>query len=152
MINTKLNQKNLMYVIYGHPLNITLLKNHVKWVASSDTKVGGVQLEYKFGVLNDAQTRVVIVSSQKVRPDSGIRILAYPTSNDVITFRHFKYSFNIENQYRNGLTPLTPNIMATHRYTTVELFPIQARVHLTNNGFGNLNPVGVQTSAPGYYV
>ena len=151
-LNTKLNQKNLMYVIYGHPLNITLLKNHVKWVASSDTKVGGVQLEYKFGVLNDAQTRVVIVSSQKVRPDSGIRILAYPTSNDVITFRHFKYSFNIENQYRNGLTPLTPNIMATHRYTTVELFPIQARVHLTNNGFGNLNPVGVQTSAPGYYV
>ena len=149
-LNKKLYNKNLMYVIYGNPANVSLLRNHVKWVVSNDTKVGGVQLEYKFGLLNGTDFRVHVVSSMKVPEEEGLRILAYPTSNEIITFKHFKYSFNIENQYRNSATPLIPNIMATHRYKTVELTPVQGTMHIINNGFGNNNPQGIRFGTPGY--
>ncbi|HAB67329.1 MAG TPA: hypothetical protein DCE23_08180 [Firmicutes bacterium] len=149
-LNKKLYNKNLMYVIYGNPANVSLLRNHVKWVVSNDTKVGGVQLEYKFGLLNGTDFRIHVVSSMKVPEEEGLRILAYPTSNEIITFKHFKYSFNIENQYRNSATPLIPNIMATHRFKTVELTPVQGAMYIINNGFGNNNPQGVKFGTPGY--
>ena len=151
-LNTKLNNKDLMYVIYGHPTNVMLLRNHVKWVVNNDTKVGGVQLEYNFGVLANvgSGTRVHVVSSQKVPESTGLRIVAYPTSQDIITMKHFKYSFNIENGYRNPLTQNIPNIMACQRYTSKSLTPVMGTMHLINNGFGNLNPVGIKTGVVGY--
>ena len=65
-----------------------------------------------------------------------MRIVAYPLTEELITFKHYKYSLNIENMYRNPNTPLIPNIMATQRYKTVELLPVQGSFKLTNNGFG----------------
>ena len=151
-LNQKLNQKDIMYVIYGNPIHIGLLNPSVKWVVSQDTKVGGIVTGYRYGVMTDDEVRIHVVSSQKIRPDKGIRINAYPLTKEFITIKHLKYSMNIENGYRNAATPLTPNIMATQRYETFEITPIQGAVELYNNSFGNTNPVGVEFGAAGYYT
>lgn len=150
-LNLKLNRQDIMYVIYGNPKNIAHLNSRTKWIVDENTKIGGIQLVYKFGVLTNSDIRCHVVSSQKISPSVGLRIVAYPLSQEVITFKHYKYSMNIENTYRNANTPLTPNVMATQRYKTFENTPVQGRMDIVNNRFGNLNPVGVTNMEPDYY-
>lgn len=135
-LKEKLKTNDIMFVIYGNPANITLIQNDVKWVIDEDTKIGGIQLDYSFGVMTNQKNRIHVVSSMKVPRSKGIRIVAYPVTKDVITFKHLKYSLNIENVYRNPNTPLTPNIMATSRYLTKEVLPVQGEFVLTNTDFG----------------
>jgi hypothetical protein len=135
-LKTKLKTTDIMFVVYGHPNNITLIQDDVKWVIDEDTKIGGVQLDYRFGVMTANKNRIHVISSMKVAKEKGIRVVAYPLSNEVITFKHYKYSLNIENIYRNPFTPLTPNVMGTSRYLTTDVLPVQGDFVLENNGFG----------------
>lgn len=138
-LKVKLRTNDIMFVIYGNPNNITLIQDDVKWVIDEDTKVGGIQLDYKFGVMTTNKNRIHVISSLKVPKNAGIRIVAYPLSKDTITFKHYKYSLNIENVYRNPHTPLTPNVMGTTRYLTTEVLPVQGEFLITNNEFGRIN-------------
>ena len=135
-LKDKLKTTDLMFVVYGHPTIIELFNASVDWKFDEGSKVGGLVLDYKFGVVTESGTRIHVVSSLKVPKEAGIRIVAYPTTDEQLTFKHFKYSFNIENMYRNPLTPLTPNIMGTHRYLTESLLPVQGQMILTGNDFG----------------
>lgn len=135
-LKTKLKREDIMFVLYGNPENITLIQDNVKWIIDEDTKMGGVQVDYRFGVMTANKNRMHVVSTMKVSKDSGIRIVAYPLSKEVITFKHYKYSLNIENVYRNPITPLIPNVMATSRYLTTELFPVQGAFNLVGTDFG----------------
>lgn len=135
-LKTKLKTNEIMFVLYGHPNNISLLQEDVRWIVDEDTKVGGVQLDYRFGVMNANKSRIHVVSSLKVNKNKGLRVVAYPTSKETITFKHYKYSLNIENIYRNPLTPLTPNVMGTSRYLTTSVLPVQGELQLTKNTFG----------------
>lgn len=135
-LKTKLKTQDIMFVVYGHPNNITLIQDDVKWVIDEDTKIGGIQLDYRFGVMTANKNRVHVVSSLKVAKNKGIRIVAFPLSKEVITFKHLKYSLNIENLYRNPLTPTVPNIMGTSRYLTKEVLPVQGEFIIKNNDFG----------------
>ena len=135
-LKEKLKTQDIMFVVYGNPANITLIQEDVKWIIDEDTKIGGIQLDYKFGVMTANKNRVHVVSSMKVARDKGIRIVAFPLSKEVITFKHLKYSLNIENVYRNPMTPLIPNVMGTSRYLTTEVLPVQGEFIITNNTFG----------------
>lgn len=135
-LKTKLKTPDIMFVVYGHPNHISLIQDDVKWVIDEDTKVGGIQLDYSFGVMTSNKNRIHVISSMKVAREKGIRIVAYPLSKEVITFKHYKYSMNIENIYRNPITPLIPNVMGTSRYLTTEVLPVQGEFKLTNNTFG----------------
>lgn len=135
-LKDKLKTTDLMFVVYGHPTIIELFNASVDWKFDEGSKVGGLVLDYKFGVVTESGTRIHVVSSLKVPKEAGIRIVAYPTTDEQLTFKHFKYSFNIENMYRNPLTPLTPNIMGTHRYLTESLLPVQGQMILIGNDFG----------------
>ena len=135
-LKDKLKTTDLMFVVYGHPTIIELFNASVDWKFDEGSKVGGLVLDYKFGVVTESGTRIHVVSSLKVPKEAGIRIVAYPTTDEQLTFKHFKYSFNIENMYRNPLTPLTPNIMGTHRYLTESLLPVQGQMLLVGNDFG----------------
>jgi hypothetical protein len=135
-LKEKLKTTDIMFVLYGNPANITLIQDGVKWVIDEDTKIGGIQLDYRFGVMTQNKNRVHVVSSMKVPRNKGIRIVAFPLSKEVITFKHYKYSLNIENIYRNPLTPLTPNVMGTSRHLTTEVLPVQGEFNITNNDFG----------------
>lgn len=135
-LKTKLKTEELMFVAFGHPNNIELFNASVRWVVDENSKVGGLQLSYKFGVMTETGSRVHFISSLKVPESVGIRVIAYPTTANYITFKHYDYSFNIENTYRNPVVDKVPNIMGTHRYKTTELLPIQAQMKLMNNDFG----------------
>ena len=135
-LKTKLKISDVMFVVFGNPSNITLIQDTVKWVIDEDTKIGGVQLEYRFGVLTSNKSRIHVVSSLKVDRSLGLRLVAFPLTKETITFKHYKYSLNIENVYRNPMTPLTPNVMGTSRFLTTEVLPVQGKMVLKNNDFG----------------
>lgn len=135
-----LKTSDLMFVVYGHPNNITLIQDNVRWVIEEDTKIGGIQLDYRFGVMTANKNRIHVISTLKCPKSRGLRVVAYPLSKEVITFKHYKYALNIENGYRNPLTPLTPNVMATSRYKTVDVLPVQGEFHLIDNNFAMQYP------------
>lgn len=135
-LKTKLKTQDIMFTLFAHPNNIELLSSSVNWLFDEATKVGGVQLDYRFGVMTTNRCRIHVVSSLKVDEAEGLRIIAQPTTAEHITFKHYKYSLNIENNYRNAQTPLTPNIMATHRHMTKEVLPVQAQLILQGVDFG----------------
>ncbi len=134
-LKTKLKTTDIMFVAYGNPNNISLIQDDVKWVIDENTKIGGIQLDYSFGVMTSNKNRIHVISSLKVPVSKGIRVIAYPLTKEIITFKHYKYSLNIENIYRNPFTPLTPNVMGTSRHLTTEVLPLQGEFSLTNNGF-----------------
>jgi hypothetical protein len=145
-LKVKLRTQDLMFVIYGHPNNITLIQDNAKWVIEEDTKIGGIQLDYKFGVMTANKNRIHVISTLKCKKENGLRVVAYPLSKDVITFKHLKYAMNIENSYRNPITPLINNIMATSRYLTTEVLPVQGKFNIMDGEFSLRNPATPATS------
>lgn len=135
-LKEKIKSPDIMFVIYGNPANVTLIQDDVRWVIDEDTKIGGVTLDYKFGVMTKNKNRIHVVSSMKVGREKGLRIVAFPVTKNTITFKHYKYSMNIENIYRNPFTPLTPNVMGTSRYLTKEVLPVQGELLITDADFG----------------
>lgn len=150
-LKVKLRNQDLMFVVYGHPNNVTLIQDNVHWVIDEDTKIGGIQLDYRFGVMTANKTRIHVVSTLKCPKARGLRIVAYPLTKELITFKHLKYSLNIENAYRNPFTPLTPNVMGTSRFLTTEVLPVQGEFHILDNGFAlndPTSPATAQVAAP----
>lgn len=150
-LKIKLRTPDIMFVLYGHPNHVTLLNSAVRWMVNEDTKIGGVQLEYSYGIMTENKNRIMVLSTMKCPLERGLRIVAYPTNQDTITFKHFKYSLNIENSYRNPLTPNIPNIMATSRYKTIEVTPVQGEFRLKNTDFAvreSSGPTVSQVVAP----
>lgn len=145
-LKVKLRNQDLMFVVYGHPNNISLIQDNVRWVIDEDTKIGGIQLDYRFGVMTANKNRIHVISTMKCPKARGLRVVAYPLTKEVITFKHYKYSLNIENAYRNALTPLTPNVMGTSRFITTEVLPVQGEFHILENQFALNNPTAPATS------
>lgn len=135
-LKKKLRTNDIMFVLYGNPSAVSLIQDGVKWVIDENTKVGGVTLDYSFGVMYANKNRVHVVSSMKTDESKGLRIVAFPTSSEQFTFKHYKYSMNVDNTYRNPFTPLTNNVMATSRYLTKEVTPVQGEFLITNADFG----------------
>lgn len=132
-----LRNPDIMFVIYGHPNNVTLIQDDVNWIIDNDTTMGGVQLDYRFGVMTKNQNRIRVLSTLKCPRERGLRVVAYPLTQEIITFKQLKYSLTIDNGYRNPNTPLTPNIMGTSRYLTKSLLPVQGEFRLEDNLFGS---------------
>jgi hypothetical protein len=137
---------DIMFVVYGHPNNVTLIQDNVRWVIDEDTKIGGIQLDYRFGVMAANKNRIHVISTLKCPKSRGLRIVAYPLTQETVTFKHFKYSLNIENTYRNAATPLTPNVMATSRYKTIDVLPVQGEFKIYDNEFALKRPASEPTA------
>ena len=145
-LKIKLRNQDLMFVVYGHPNNVTLIQDNVRWVIDEDTKIGGIQLDYRFGVMTANKNRIHVISTMKCPKSRGLRVVAYPLTKEIITFKHYKYSLNIENAYRNALTPLTPNVMGTSRFITTEVLPVQGEFHIYDNLFALKDPTAPATA------
>ena len=138
----KLRSEEMMIVMVASPLMIDYLED-VKWVVNDEAKVGGVKLDYKFGVTTVANVRIHVISTQKEGDSKGFRLIAYPLTDKIITYRKYNYSFFIENNYRNVNTPLTPNIMVAQRYLNYEYLPMQSEFYLEefrDGEYGKSNP------------
>ena len=131
----------VMFVISGNPYTIERFfetDDKCRWLIDNNTKIGGVKFDYKFGVTTMDGCRIHIIASMKEDIEKGLRIVAYPLSETVLTYRQYDYSFNIENNYRNPLTPNIPNIMAVQRYENIEYLPVQWEFYIQQFRDGNL--------------
>ena len=124
----KLKNSNIMVVLVANPTMISYLDD-IKWVVDENTKVGGVKLDYKFGVTTIAGARIHVVSTMKETFAKGFRLIGYPLTQEFITYRKYDYSFFIENNYRNQNTPLIPNVMVAQRYLNYEYLPLQSEMY-----------------------
>lgn len=124
----KLKNSNMMVVMVANPTMISYLEN-VTWVVDEQTKVGGVKLDYKFGVTTIAGVRMHIISTMKETYKKGFRLIGFPLTEEIITYRKYDYSFFIENNYRNMNTPLIPNVMVAQRYLNYEQLPMQSEMY-----------------------
>lgn len=129
-LKQKLRTQNIMLVAVANPNLIRFLQDGVNWVFSEDTSISGVKLSYNFGIYTGSGDRVHIVTTQRLKEDDGIRVLAIPLTQELMTFKHYKYNMVIDRNYRNPMYTLTPNIMATHRTLTFEIFPVQGLMYI----------------------
>jgi hypothetical protein len=141
-LKTKLKDERVMFAISANSFVVELLSatdNGVRWVLDQGSNIGGVKLDYKFGVMTVDGTRLHIIATQKETIQKGFRIVAIPLTDTVITYRKYEYSFNIETNYRNPLTPNIPNIMCVQRYEMIDVLPFQSNVFIKQyreNNFG----------------
>ena len=146
----QLRDTRLMFVVSGNPYCIERFfetDDKCRWVIDNNTKIGGVKFDYKFGMTIMDGTRVHIISTLKEDIAKGLRIVAYPLTETVLTYRQYDYSFNIENNYRNPLTPSIPSIMAVQRYENIEYLPLQWEFYIKQFRAGNLG-FSPETSKP----
>lgn len=132
-IKTKLRTPNIMIAAVAHPNTIRFLQDGINWVFSNDTAISGVKLSYQFGIFTSAQDRVHVVTTMRMTEDEGIRFIAIPLTNELITYKHYKYNVTIDRNYRNPTYQLVPNIMATQRTLTFEILPVQGVMHISGN-------------------
>lgn len=131
-LKVKLRTTNILFVAVAHPNTVRFLQDGINWVFSDDTQISGVKLSYNFGVYTTAQDRVHIVTSMRVNEDEGIRFIGIPLTQELITFKHWKYNVVIDRNYRNPLYTLVPNIMCTQRTLTFEILPVQGVMTIEN--------------------
>ena len=131
-LKTKLRSTNVMIVAVAHPNLIRFLQDGINWVFSDDTQISGVKLSYQFGIYTSAQDRVHVVTTMRMSEDDGIRFLVIPLTNELITYKHYKYNVMIDRNYRNPVYQLTPNILATQRTLTFEILPVQGVMKIKN--------------------
>ena len=124
-LKMKLRSSNVVIVAVAHPNVIRFLQDGINWVFSDDTQISGVKLSYNFGIYTSAQDRVHILTSMRLSEDQGIRFVVIPLTQELITFKHYKYNVTIDRNYRHPLFSLVPNILATQRTLTKEIFPVQ---------------------------
>lgn len=139
----RLRTDDVMLTIVANPTMLSYLDD-VKWVVDENTKIGGIKLDYKFGITTIAGVRIRVVSTQKETENKGFRIILNTLSDDLITWRKYEYSFIVENNYRNQITPLTPNVMVAQRYLNYKYLPVQAEFYFQefrNEGYKGLTPL-----------
>jgi hypothetical protein len=140
-LKTKLKDERVMFAISANSFVVELLSatdSGIRWVLDSGSNIGGVKLDYKFGVMTVDGTRLHIIATQKESVSKGFRIVAIPLTDTVITYRKYEYSFNVETNYRNPLTPNTPNIMTVQRYELIDILPFQSCYYIKQYREGNL--------------
>lgn len=127
-LKRKLKTEDAVIVAVAHPNIIRFLQDGINWVFTDDTHISGMKISYKFGILTSAQDRVHVITSMRMSEDDGIRFVVIPLTQELVTFKHYKYNMVIDRNYRNPLQTLTPNIMVTHRTLTFEVLPVQGKL------------------------
>lgn len=139
--------ENMTFVIYGNPRYISLLGKNVNWVVRSGDSLGGVRLDYSYGIMNSGDIKVQVVSAAKIPAKRGsevnnsLRIIPFPLDPEIMTFKHYKWSTHIMTTQNSGYRdPNLPggsmtNLCAYNRNKTVAVQGIQAKLTLANATF-----------------
>lgn len=137
---------NLNFVCYGNPRYISLLDPSVKWIFRSGSSVGGIKLDYSYGVMTSGDVRIFVVSSKKIdaKKHPGLRFIPFSTDKETITFKRYKFSTDIvtskESAYKDPDSAAGGQtyVWGTQRYANVGLQEIQAGMKFENADFINL--------------
>lgn len=121
---------NVVINVVGHPSLVRFLQAGIQWVFTDSTQISGMKISYDFGILTTSQDKVHIITSHYMKPDQGLRFVVIPTSNDMITFKHYWQNVVIDRGYRHPVFTLTPNIMCTQRTLTFDIYPVQGNLYI----------------------
>lgn len=127
-LKNKLKTADAVITVVAHPSIVRFLQNGINWVFTDDTQISGMKISYNFGIYTTAQDRVHIITTRYMKPEAGFKFVVIPTTQELVTFKHYKYNCIIDRNYRNPLYTLTPNIMCTHRTLTFEVLPVQGKM------------------------
>ena len=127
----KLNTSECIVTCVCHPSLVRFIKADIRWVFSNETDISGLKLQYDLGIITANGDKVHVITSRYMDAEEGIRFVVIPTTKELITYKHLKYSVTVDRGYRHPLEPLVPNIMATQRCMTFEVLPVQARLTIT---------------------
>ena len=138
---TKLD--NMNFVIWGNPRYISLLDPYVKWVFRQGDSVGGVKLDYSYGVMTSGDVKIYVVSSKKInhKDHNSLRLLPFVTDNQTITFKRFKYSTDVVTSDKSAYKDTEraggsqTYVWGASRYVDVALQAIQGEVGFENADF-----------------
>ena len=134
---------NVTFVVYGNPRYISLLDPEVNWVVKAGDSVGGVKLNYSYGVMNAAGMKIQVVSTYKYdnKDSRKLRFIPFPLSEDQFTFKHYKYTTHIltaqNSGYRDASRPggSYTYLMGTTRNVTAAIQGIQGSMTFKNTPF-----------------
>ena len=121
---------NVVINVVGHPSLVRFLQAGIQWVFSDSTQISGMKIAYDFGILTTSQDKVHIITSHYMKPEKGLRFVVIPTTNDLITFKHYWQNVVIDRGYRHPVFTLTPNIMCTQRTLTFDVLPVQGNLKI----------------------
>ena len=127
----KLNTSECIVTCVCHPSLVRFIKADIRWVFSNETDISGLKLQYDLGIITANGDKVHVITSRYMDAEEGIRFVVIPTTKELITYKHLKYSVTVDRGYRHPLEPLVPNIMATQRCMTFEVLPVQGRLTIT---------------------
>ena len=108
--NAKL--EDMTFVLYGNPRYIRLLNAYVNWVTRPGSSSNGVKLDYSYGIMTSGDVKVQVVSTKKVNAKydadaklhQGLRLIPFPLSKEMMTFKHRINSAKIEKSIGNNLS------------------------------------------------
>ena len=135
--------ENMTFVVYGNPRYISLLDPEINWVVKSGDSVGGVKLNYSYGVMNAGGVKIQVVSTMKYdsKDPRKLRFIPYPISDDQFTFKHYKYTTHILTAQNSGYRAANrpggsmTYLMGTTRNTTASIQGIQGSISFENTPF-----------------
>lgn len=135
--------EDLTFVVYGNPRYISLLDPNVNWVVKAGDHIGGVKMNYNYGIMNACGMKIQVVSTMKYdhKNNRKLRFIPYPLSDDQFTFKHYKYTTHILTAQNSGYRdPNKPGgsmtyLMGTSRNTTATIQGIQGSMSFENTPF-----------------
>jgi hypothetical protein len=142
-ISDDVKMDNMKFVLYGNPRFISLLDPAVKWVFRTGDRVGGVKLDYSYGVMTSGETSIYVVSSKKLMAAThqSLRLIPFAPTSETITFKRFKFSTDVvtakesaykDTERRGGSMTY---VFGTSRYADVSLQAIQGDIGFENADF-----------------
>lgn len=140
-----LKLENLHFVCYGNPRYISLLNPVINWVFNAGQSIGGVKLDYSYGVMTSGDVKIYVVSSKIIDAKNrhGIRLLPFFDSG--ITFKRWKFSTDVvtskESAYKDPTRPggSMTYVWGTIRYEDAALQAVQGDINFLNDDFIYVN-------------
>lgn len=140
-IADSLKLEDLHFVMYGNPRYISLLNPFVKWVFNAGQSVGGVKLDYSYGVMTSGDVKIYVVSSKLIDAKKRHSIRLIPFFDGGLTFKRYKYSTDVvtskESAYKDPdhIGGSMTYVWGTSRYVDVALQGVQGNIDLINDDF-----------------
>lgn len=157
---TKLD--NIGFVIYCNPKCARFLKKFTSWTVQKTTAIGGVQMNYSFGVVTDSDVPIRVVSSNRINAYTTIdayqtgtsegdkskeyifKIVGTPMDKFHVSYKHLRFARHLTNSpenaaYQDAQNPggAAVNVTTSSMYKTIAIQGLQGRVICHNS---NLAP------------
>lgn len=133
--------EDLHFVLWGNPRFVSLLNPAIKWVFQAGQSVGGVKLDYSYGVMTSGDVKIYVVSSKLVDARTHVGLRLIPFFDNGITFKRYKFSTDVvtskESAYKDPdhVGGSQTYVFGVERYADIYLQAIQGEIALKNTDF-----------------